>query len=110
MLKEEKRAAIIAEYAEGGTTVRKLGAKYGYSYGGVARMIRKGKKEQARSAQIKTMATASKPGEELPSDVKALQAELYKARLQISLLEAMIDISDEQYGTDIRKKAGPRQS
>jgi len=32
------------------------------------------------------------------------------AELKICLLEAMIDVADEQFKTNIRKKAGPRQS
>ena len=46
----------------------------------------------------------------MPTDVKELQEALRMARLHIELLEATIDIADEQLGTDIRKKAGTRQS
>jgi len=31
-------------------------------------------------------------------------------RIRLELLEAVIDIADEQFGTDMRKKAGTRQS
>jgi hypothetical protein len=48
--------------------------------------------------------------EKMPTDIKQLQEELRMSRLKVDLLEAMIDISDEQFGTDIRKKAGTRPS
>jgi hypothetical protein len=46
----------------------------------------------------------------MPADIKELQEALRLSRLKVDLLEAMIDISDEQFGTDIRKKAGTSQS
>ena len=42
-----------------------------------------------------------------PGTVEELQEALRLSRIKIELLETMIDISDEQFGTDIRKKAGP---
>jgi hypothetical protein len=46
----------------------------------------------------------------MPGTVEELQEALRLSQLKVELLEAMIDISDEQFGTDIRKKAGARQS
>jgi hypothetical protein len=46
----------------------------------------------------------------IPSDVQGLQEALRLARIKIALLEATIDIADEQLGANIRKKAGARQS
>jgi hypothetical protein len=40
------------------------------------------------------------------SDVKKLQRELEKERLLNKLLNAMIDIAEEQLGVSIRKKYG----
>lgn len=45
----------------------------------------------------------------LPSDVKQLQEELRKARLHNKLLNAMIDIAEEQLNVDIRKKSGTKR-
>ena len=47
--------------------------------------------------------------EPLPSDVQQLQEELRKARLHNKLLNAMIDIAEEQLNIDIRKKSGTRR-
>ena len=110
MKKTELKAEIIKEYQEGTTTTRKLAVKYGYSYGYVAKMIRRDKKEKGKIEFLEASKEAIKEKEASPTDVKLLQEELRISRLKICLLEAMIDISDEQFGTDIRKKAGTRQS
>lgn len=110
MDKIEVKAEIIKEYLEGMTTTRKLGVKYGYSYGFVAKMIRGDKKKKCKLELLQSSKLAIKEKEALPTDIKLLQEELRLSRLQICLLEAMIDISDEQFGTNIRKKAGTRPS
>ena len=46
----------------------------------------------------------------LPSDVKALQAGLRKARLQNEVLQEVTKIAEEELGVPIREKAGTRQS
>ena len=49
------------------------------------------------------------PREELPTDVKQLQEELRKAKLHNKLLNAIIDIAEDQLKIDIRKKSGTKQ-
>jgi UDP-glucose 6-dehydrogenase len=45
----------------------------------------------------------------LPEDVKRLQKELEEARLYNRLLNAMIDIAEEQFRVPIRKKPGAKR-
>jgi len=47
--------------------------------------------------------------EQLPSDVKILQEELRKAKLHNELLNAIIDIAEEQLKINIRKKSGTKR-
>ena len=48
---------------------------------------------------------------ETPSQkIKRLEKELEDERLKNKILNKMIDISDQQYGTSIRKKFSPKQS
>jgi predicted nuclease with TOPRIM domain len=110
MIKIKNSEEIIAEYHLGGTTTRKLGLKYGYSFSAVASMIRLSNKGKDKLDLLKAVKLSIQEKEDLPSEVKALQDELRKVRTQVSLLEAMIAISDEQYGTNIRKKSGTRPS
>jgi len=106
MKKDPMQELLELEYMSGGTSIRKLAKKYGMSTTTVHRRLMSVKKSKPK----KRLPEAAKPGKGMPDDVKQLKEELYNAQLKISLLEAMIDISDEQFGTDIRKKAGTRQS
>ena len=42
--------------------------------------------------------------------IKRLEKELSEQRLKNQMLNYMIDLSDKQYGTSIRKKFSPKQS
>lgn len=44
-----------------------------------------------------------------PANLKHLQEELRKTQLHNKLLNAMIDIAEEQLNIDIRKKSGTKQ-
>ena len=59
-----------------------------------------------------TMHIMSTPSsKETPSQrIKRLEKELDDEKLRNKILNKMIDISDEQYGTSIRKKFSPEQS
>ena len=62
-----------------------------------------------RKIKPKIKPTETLPQEELPADVKQLQEELRKAKLHNKLLNAIIDIAEEQLKIDIRKKSGTKQ-
>lgn len=48
---------------------------------------------------------------ETPAEkIKRLEKELAEEKLKTKVLNMMIDISDKQYGTQIRKKCTPKQS
>jgi len=47
--------------------------------------------------------------ESLPMEVKQLQKALRKAQLHNKLLNAIIDIAEEQLKVDIRKKSGAKR-
>lgn len=51
----------------------------------------------------------SEQPDQLPTDVKQLQEELRKAKLHNKLLNAIIDIAEDQLNIDIRKKPGTKQ-
>jgi len=106
----QEKEQVIREYLAGGASLRKLGLKYGYSFTTVGRWVMAVKKEQDKLQLLQASRLAMKEQEAMPTEVKQLQEALRDSRLTICLLEAMIEISDEQFGTDIRKKAGTRPS
>jgi transposase-like protein len=59
----------------------------------------------------KPMLYMKQKSKEIPSQrIKRLEKELSDERLKNEILNRMIDLSDQQYGTAIRKKFSPKQS
>lgn len=110
MNKTEEKEQIVIEYLSGDTSSRKLGIKYGYGSSTICRWVMTARKKKEKLELLQASMYAAKQKEAMPIDVKSLQEELHNAQLEICLLKAMIDISDEQFGTNIRKKAGTRPS
>ena len=104
----EEKEAIIAEYLMGETTYRKLEKKYGIDFRVVHSWVTKFKGNPLRKKILKQSAISKEQEAPLPIDVKQLQEELRKSKLHNKLLNAMIDIAEEQLKIDIRKKSGTR--
>ena len=104
---EHEKEAIIAEYLLGETTFRSLEKKHGIDFRVIHSWVTKFKG--------KTVHHRKKPNnqksipEQLPSDVKILQEELRKVKLHNELLNAIIDIAEDQLKINIRKKSGTRR-
>ena len=104
-----EQEAIIAEYLLGATTYRKLGAKYDVDFRVIHHWVTKFQGKPLKKVKPKSRLDEDLPKEELPTDVKQLQEELRKAKLHNKLLNAIIDIAEEQLKIDIRKKSGTKQ-
>ena len=101
-----KKEAIITEYLSGNLSLRQIGRKYDIDHKTIHHWIMKheGKKP------IKKADPEPEPeNNELPSDIKELQEELRKAKLQNKLLNAIIDIAERELKVDIRKKSGTKR-
>lgn len=90
--------------------MRSLGTKYGYGASTIHKWIMKDRSQSHKYEKLVASKIASRKIEEMPDDVKQLQEELRITRIRLHLIEAMVDIADEQLGTRIRKKVGARQS
>ena len=102
-----EKEAIIAEYLTGNLSYRKLGIKYGVDFRLVHSWVMnyQGKKRKQLS-KPKVQKEEEAP---LSNEVKQLQQELRKAQLHNKLLNAIIDIAENQLKIDIRKKPGTKQ-
>ena len=105
----QEQEAIIAEYLLGDTTYRKLGAKYGVDFRAIHHWVSKFQGKEVKKVKPISKLNQEVLQEELPADVKQLQEELRKAKLHNKLLNAIIDIAEEQLKIDIRKKSGTKQ-
>jgi transposase-like protein len=115
------KSTIVSEYLRGGVSYRELQAKYGCGLGTLHRWThsymegkdyKAAEKEAAVFKQIREVLSEEEIGkdEAMPSDIKALQAELRKSRLHNKLLNEMLNITEEELNAPIRKKHGARQS
>lgn len=106
----QEREAIVAEYLTGELSFRKLGEKHGVDFRVIHYWVCQfqGKIVTKKKSKGKKQAEATVQ-DNLPTDVKQLQEELRKAKLHNKLLNAMIDIAEEQLKIDIRKKSGTKQ-
>lgn len=112
MGQNEVRKEIVKEYGGGGISLRELGRKYGIGRSTIHRWVKQaeaaGGIEELEREEMRGELTA-KQRRLLPADVKRLQKELEEARLYNELLNAMIDIAEEQFEIPIRKKPGAKR-
>ena len=74
------------------------------------RKIEKEPEFAKRTEDIKDKSNAKiLTGKELQERVKALEKELKLAELKTEMLETMIDLAEEKFKLDIRKKSGAKQ-
>lgn len=102
---------VVSEYLKGGVTLRGLERKYGISSSTIHRWVKecealKGPEQEAKGKVRRALVVTDT---EISGDVRRLRKELEEARLYNKLLNAMIDIAEDQMGIDIRKKRGAKQ-
>jgi len=109
---KNKKEKIIAEYLAGGISYRSLQAKYGVDFRTIHGWVQqyRGRYTTSNKPAKSKIAKENQLTEPLPKEVKLLQAELRRLQLHNELLEAMIDIGKDQFGIDLRKKSGTKQS
>lgn len=107
--KEKIKAEIVGEYLKGDRTYRDLEAIYGYGASTIFRWV----KEAERKKWVKEKEAVSGEAvlvgereEELREENERLRRELRRSEMQNEILNAMMDIAEEEMGVDIRKKRG----
>jgi len=104
------KLSVISEVEKGEMTYKQAQRKYGIQgRSTVLVWLRKHGTLDWRNANLTSM-SISKHKETPAQKIKRLERELEDERLKNEILNTMIDISDEQYGTSIRKKYDLKQS
>ncbi len=91
----------------GGITYRNLEKKHGVDFRIIHSWVTKFKGETVGNQKKRN--NQKVVAEQLPADVKILQEELRKAKLHNELLNAIIDIAEDQLKINIRKKSGTKR-
>jgi hypothetical protein len=107
------KEAIRAEYAAGGVLYRELAEKYQCSIATVHIIVHPEKAEarKLKSKEQRLLKLASTPNyDPAPREIALLQQALREERVKNKLLNAMIDIAEENLKVPIRKKAGAKRS
>ena len=100
------------EYLSSDVSLRTLAVKYNYDHNLIYRWIMAYQRQKKKGGLHNPGSVMTSPAESEPmsTDVGWLQEQLRLSRIEVLLLQATIDISDEKFGTSMRKKAGARQS
>lgn len=112
-LSKEEQESIIREYFLEGASKNSLARKYNSSFPVVMRLIR----TFAASNDKSTLLMKNKPVDNQAEEIKALQKEvldlkkrLYDETMRADFFETMVDVAEDMFDIDIRKKAVTGQS
>lgn len=103
---------IVSEIDSGSITI--YGAKELYGIGGKC-TIQRWMKEFGKENKICKVVRIQMKGEldeikKLKKEKKELESALAKSQVKIFALEALVEIAENDYGIDIKKKSGKKQS
>ncbi|MGN6397514.1 MAG: hypothetical protein ACTHMI_18230 [Mucilaginibacter sp.] len=105
---ENLKMLIKQDHELEGLSYRNLAEKYGMDRTEIHRIVMSKAKKDVQKPQLTSQAV--KEELPLPDDINELKKALGDARLKIELQELMLDIASKEFGVDIRKKSGTRQS
>lgn len=105
----ERRSVLRA--IEGGMSVKEARLSFGMRSETTIRKWLLGVEHENVDLGISKSIIMTKPDKTIiNNELKAVQQALEEARLKIKALDTLIDIAEEQFNVDIRKKRGARQS
>lgn len=102
------KLAVVSEVEKGNLTYKQAQKKYGIQ--GRSTVLVWLRKHGTLDWSKPGLLLMSKSKETPSQKIKRLEKQLEDERLKNKILNRMIDISDSQYGTSIRKKSLPKQS
>lgn len=111
---DSEKLQIIDEFLNSGECMDRFQEKYGMGHCTLSRwMVKFGlsKVSQPQVIQMKEKQSPEKTVREqtLEAKITRLEKELEAAKLKAEAYNALIEVAEEEYGLDIRKKAGAKQ-
>ena len=109
---EEKMEIVKVHYIEG-VSNSELARRYGTVQPVISRIIRNFAAENDKSALLMGKKTTTSESEEIKAlrkEVLDLKKQLYHEKMRADFYDTMVDVAEELFGIEIRKKAGTGQS
>lgn len=104
------KLSVVSQVEKGDMTYKQAQKRYGIQ-GRSTVLVWLRKHGNLDWSKPKLYAMSDPKSKETPAQkIKRLERELADEKLKNLILNKMIDISDKQYGTSIRKKSSPKQS
>ena len=110
---DDLKLEIVCDYLLNGVDQYKIAKEYGISQQSVSRIIRNFAASNDKSALL----MKNKPTDSLAEENKALREEilelkkkLYQETMRADFYDTMVDVAEEMFNIEIRKKAGTGQS
>jgi len=100
------RIQVALEYLDGDYSQSQIEKKYGLPERSVYRFVNWYKENQTPAMPQDPL--DPEPSSENPMDLRAMEKKLALAELKIAVLEKVIAIANEEYNTDLKKKAATR--
>jgi len=108
-LTKKEREKIAYEHLSGNKSYIDLKIQYGVSTRSIHRWVKKFEQDYSKIIRS-SLSQPGGPAKDIGANIKQMQEELDKVRLHNLLLEELLDIGKKQYGIDLRKKTGAKQS
>jgi transposase-like protein len=100
------KVQVALEYLSGSYSYPQVGKKYGISESTVCWFVSWYRKNQDFVMPEEPLAADQAPLS--PQEIKALEKKLAMAEMKVAALEKVIAIANEEYGTDLKKKAATK--
>ena len=112
-LSQEEKMEMVKLYYLEGVSQSELARKHGTSQAAVSKIISKFAAENDKSVLLMKNKPTDSQSEEikaLKKEVLELKKQLYDETMRADFYDTMIDVAEEMFGIEIRKKAGTGQS
>ncbi len=110
---ESEKHVIVKEYHLEGISQRLVAKRHGIAQTTVSEILRSFAAENENSALFMEKDTTISESEEIKAlrkEVLELKKKLYDETMRADFYDTMVDVAEEMFGIEIRKKAGTGQS
>lgn len=108
------RRQVAKEYVEGGRTLKELSARYNVPHQTIWDWVKSYSSEVAQPSKVATFnvmtSVEQKAYEALQKENEELRKQLEFAQMKGVAMETIIDLAKEEFGIDLLKNSGARQS